>query len=94
MIIGNVLNGEYIRTGLFKGHSFEMESIKEMYPFYLSSFPSKAYKSHSLKVRELGRNFRANTEIGKMIFLFHIWGLMRKLTWDFIKGSYLVTKQE
>ena len=43
---------EYIRTRLFKGDSFDMESLKEVYPFYLKSFPSKAYKSHSLKVRK------------------------------------------
>ena len=42
---------EYVRTRIFKGQEFGDEIFKQMYPFYVKSFPDKPYKSHDPKQR-------------------------------------------
>ena len=81
---------EYIRTRLFKGHSFEMESVKEMYPFYLGSFPSKAYKSHSSKVRKSWAGILGtNTKNWEDDLLVPYLGTNEEVDLGFYKGKLL-----
>ena len=84
---------EYIRTRLFKGDSFDTESVKEVYPFYLKSFPSKAYKSHSLKVRKSWADILdANTKNWEDELLIPFLGSNEEVDLGFCKDKLLSYK--
>lgn len=79
---------EYDRTRKFLGKKIEDESMPELFPYYVDSFPDKPYLSHSLKVRQSWRFVKEASTFNHEEDLLHPFlGTNEEVDLGFMKGK-------